>query len=140
MAASGSVVLIAVAKAAIVPIVALGDDGAGRRLGDPVGDVGPRQRGEVDGLFGLDRRRSRGGRQVDVDVPEAGPADGERDGQLNGLVVLAEQGGQPPRDMHVGRGEHAGVVERREQSGRADRPAGVEAVDLLRGLGHACAP
>ena len=40
------------------------------------------------------------------------------------LVVLAGERGEPPRDVHVGRREHAGLVERAQQPGGAARERG----------------
>ena len=69
--------------------------------------VGPGQGGEVDGLVGVDRRRVADGRQVDEDVAQARPADGERGGEDDGRVRLAGERAEPLRHVNVGGGEHA---------------------------------
>ena len=68
------------------------------------------------------------GREVDVDVTEPGPADGEGGGQRDQRVVLSRQRGEPDRHVHVGGDEHAGVVERLQRGRRAQRAADVERV------------
>ena len=62
-------------------------------------------------------------------MPEPRRADGERGRQRDGLVGLAGERGEPRGDVHVGRGQHADVVELAQQPGRADRAADVERVD-----------
>ncbi len=51
----------------------------GPTRGQPLIDLGPRQRGQVDGLVGFDGRRVADRRQVDEHVAEAWTAHGERD-------------------------------------------------------------
>jgi len=68
-------------------------------------------------------------------VAEPRPADGEGRGERDLLVVLASEGCQAQRDVHVGRGEHAGLVEVAQQAGGAGRAADVERIDLDRAHG-----
>ena len=96
------------------------DERARRQPPRPAGGLGPRQRAEVDGLVRLDRRGVAHRREVDVDVPEPRPAHGERGREQHLRVVVAAQRGDPQRDVHVGRGEHA----RRVEGGRAARAPG----------------
>jgi hypothetical protein len=56
-------------------------------------------------------------------VPQARSAHRERGGELHDLVVLAGQFPQPPRDVHIGGSEHAGVVELAQQAGRREDEA-----------------
>ena len=72
------------------------------------------------------------GGEVDADVGQSWGAHGEGDGEEHGLVVDAGQGAEPAGDVDIGGGEHAGVVELGEQSGRRQRQPGVEDV----GVGH----
>ena len=97
---------------------------------DPRVDRRPGQRGEVDGLLGVDRRGLADGGEVDVDVAEARPAHGERRRQRDLLVVVAGERRQPARDVDVGGVEHAGGVEVVQQAGRAGRAADVEEIVL----------
>ncbi len=53
-------------------------------------------------------------------MAEPRPAHGERRRELHGLVVLARQLREPPRDVHVGGSEHAGLVELAQQARGAD--------------------
>ena len=46
-------------------------------------------------------------RQVDADVPQPRAAHGQRGGEHHLLVALAGELGQAPRDVDVGRREHA---------------------------------
>ena len=69
-------------------------------------------------------------------MPEARRADGERGGEHDRLLGLGRERGDPQRDMDVGGGEHADVVERAQQPGRVAGAADVEEVEL----GHAGTP
>ena len=57
-------------------------------------------------------------------------ADGERGRQLDRLVGLVRERGDPHRDVDVGRREHADVVELAQQARRMARAADVEEVEL----------
>ena len=74
--------------------------------------------------------------EVDEDVPDARRAHGQRGGQHHGLVRLADEAGEARRHVHVGRREHARVVELEQQPGCPAREADVEAVALV-DRGHA---
>ena len=65
-----------------------------------------------------------------MDVAHPRPAHGERGGQRDLRVLLPGQAGEALRDVHVGRAQHAGVVERAQQRGRAQRDVGRERVGL----------
>ena len=107
-----------------------GDELARLQSLDPRADPRPCQRGEVDGLLGVDRRSLADGGEVDVDVAEARPAHGERRGQRDLLVGVARQRRQPAGDVDVGGMEHAGRVEVVQEAGRAGRAADVEEIGL----------
>ena len=62
-------------------------------------------------------------------MAEPRPAHGQRGGERDPLVGLARERGEPARDVDVGRGEHARLVEGRQQAGGGDRAARVVAVD-----------
>ncbi len=102
---------------------------------DPRLGLRPRQLGQVDGLLGLDGGRVAHGREIDVDVAEPRRAHGERGGQRHLRRDAAAQRRQPAGDVHVGRPEHAGVVERAQQPRRLARAPDVVAV-----LDHAPLP
>ena len=75
--------------------------------------------------------------EVDEHVPDARGAHGECGGEQNGIIGSADKLGQPPRDVHVGGREHAGVVELEQQPGRS---AGEACVEALGDVGHAPSP
>ena len=83
-------------------------------------DVGPRQRRQVDRLVGVDRRRVPDRGEVDVHVPK--PRRPHRECRREHHRSCRSRGdrGQPRRDVHVRRGEHAGIVELAQQP--VDRP------------------
>src|SRR6185312_8641004 len=66
--------------------------------------------------------------EVDVDVTEAGAADGERRRQRDLLVGLTGERREPARDVDIGGVEDAGGVEVVQQSGRARRAADIEEI------------
>ena len=55
----------------------------------------------------IDARGVANRRQVDEHVTAPRPAYGERSGERHDLALLADELGQPHRDMHVGRRQHA---------------------------------
>jgi hypothetical protein len=90
--------------------------------GDPVGlDLG-------DGAVDL----------VEVDADRTGPggAHGERHREQHRLLGLTGQLAQARGDVHVGGLEHALVVERAEQAGRAERAPPAGRLDLGQRRGH----
>ena len=81
----------------------------------------PRQRGQVDRLVGCRRSRCRGssrGRRSTWPEPRARARRAPRPAATASSVSPRERG-EPPRDVDVGGGEHAGVVELAQQAGRA---------------------
>ena len=99
----------------------------------PRGGRRPRQRGEIDpeillGVVDVDRGGGVDRAQVDEDVADPRRAHGEGGGEHDLLVGLAAERGEPQRDVDVGGGQHARVVERPQQAGRVEGAAGVERV------------
>ena len=97
-------------RPALAVLLPDGDELARLEPFGPFADGRPGERGEVDRLVGVDRRGLADGGEVDVDVAEAGTADGERGGERDLLVVVARQRRQPQRDVDVGGIEHAGAL------------------------------
>ncbi len=88
---------------------------------DPLLGRRPRQGAEVDGLLGLDARGLRDRREVDEHMPQPRGAHREREREHHELVVLPAQGADALGDVHVGGREHADLVERLQQTARAQR-------------------
>ncbi len=120
-------------------VVLAGRDERARREGSlPFRGLRPRQRREVDGLVEIDGRLRGDRSEVDVDVAEARPADGQRDGERERQVRLAaRERGQSQRHVDVGCGEHAGVIELAQRRGRLAHAASVMQVG---GLDHGAPP
>ena len=118
-------------------------DGHELALGDalhPLVDVGPRQRRQVDRLLGVDRRRVANRGEVDVHVPKPRRPHGERGRQHHRVVSFARDRGQPGRDVHVRRGEHAGIVELPHQTVDRPDPARVKRIRLHAERAHRATP
>ncbi len=99
----------------------------------PVG-LGPGERREIHRDLGLHGGGVDDRREVDVDVAQAGGADGEREGQERPLVLLPRELAEAPGDVEVRGVQHAREVEGGEQPARSEREPGVERVPL--GLGR----
>jgi hypothetical protein len=104
------------------------DERAGRQALGPCARSRPGQHGDVYRLVGIDRRRRLDRREVDVHVTEPRTADRERRREPYRLILFASQVCQPPRDVHIGRREHSGVIELAQQPHRAARTSDVERV------------